>query len=116
MAAKRYRFYLESHVYIAVKGKALLLYNLVTGKFLFYADQPQLIEFILELKREENLYALEISGEYLRRNGLRKFVDDLREHFMGDVVDISLSGKKPFLMPPVFDIRRKDRLRHLGRL
>lgn len=109
MAAKHYWFYLESHVYIAVKGNGLLLYNLVTGKFLLYTDQPRLVEFILELKREENLYALEVSEEYLKKNGLIRFVDDLREHFMGDMVDVSLSGKKPFFMSPQFDIQRKDR-------
>lgn len=108
MAVKRYWFYLESHVYIAVKENGLLLYNLVTGRLLLYVDQPQLIDFILDLKREENLYALEVSEEYLRKNELISFVDNLREHFMGDMVDVSLSKKKPFFMPPIFDIQSKD--------
>lgn len=109
MPVKHYWFYLEPHVYIAVKGNDLLLYNIVTGKFLSYFNQPRLIDFILDLKREENLYALKISEEYLRKKGLKSFIDDILEHFMGDMVDVSLSKKKPFLLSPQFDVQPKDR-------
>lgn len=108
MPGKSYWFYLESFVYAAIKGNDLLLYNTLTGKFLYYIDRPRLVEFLLGLDRKENLYALEVSREFLRDNGLEDFMDDVSEHFMGDLIDVSLSRKKPFIMPLHFDIRDED--------
>jgi pseudo-rSAM protein len=106
MADKKYRFYLEPFVYVSVKGRDLLLYNLADGRFLTYYHQPHLVDFILRLKQEKNLYALEVSDHDLRENGLEDFVRDIREHFMGDLADVSLTGrKKPFLLSPLFDVQ-----------
>ncbi|MCP5049610.1 MAG: TIGR04150 pseudo-rSAM protein [bacterium] len=68
---------------------------------------PGLVEFLLDLDRKENLYALKVSREFLRKNGLEDFMNDVSEHFMGDLIDVSLTGKKPFFMPPRFDIREE---------
>lgn len=108
MAVKSYWFYLESFVYVVVKGNNLLLYNTLTGRFLSYSDRPRLAEFLLDLNRKENLYALMVSREFLRDNGLEGFIDEATEHFMGDLIDVSLSPKKPFIMPPLFDIREEE--------
>lgn len=107
MSAKYHWFYLESYVYVVVKGNDLLLYNLASGEFLSYINKPHLAAFILELKRAENLYALKVSEEYVRKNRLNDFINDLLEHFIGDLVDVSLSGKKPFIQPPQFDVQEK---------
>lgn len=108
----KYWFFLEPQVYVAVKGNNLLLYNLATGKYLTYFDQLPLIDFILKLTQEKNLYALEVSEDFIKANGLKSLIDDILEHFMGDIVDVSLSGKerkKPFIMPPQFDIQTGSR-------
>lgn len=105
MLNKSYWFYLESYVYVSVMGENLLLYNTLTGKFLAYYDSPQLVEFIGRLRDKKNLYALEVTGEYLRANGLESFINDTRGQFMGDLVDVSAARKKPFLMQPYFDFR-----------
>jgi pseudo-rSAM protein len=105
MAGKSYWFYLEPFVYVSVKGNDLLLYNTLTGKFLSYYDKPGIIKFILDLHRKENLYALKVSREFLRDNGLEEFTVDVSKHFMGDLIDVSFSPKKPFFMPANFDIQ-----------
>lgn len=110
MPGKSYWFYLEPFVYTDVKGNDLLLYNTLTGKFLYYIDKPQLKEFILNLKREENLYALKVSEEFLKDKGLENFMKDISENFMGDMVDVLLSSKKPFIMPHYFDIHDKHNM------
>ncbi len=121
MPVKSYWFYLEPFVYVSIKGNDLLLYNTLTGKFLTYICRPRLIEFLFDLNRKENLYALKVSQEFLRDNGLEDFVDDISEHFMGDLIDVSLSGKKPFIMPHHFDIqeevkrRRRRTLKNVSR-
>jgi pseudo-rSAM protein len=108
MPSQSYWFYLESFVYITIKGNDLLLYNTLTGKFLSYINKPRLIEFILELDRKENLYALNVSREFLKENDLEDFVENVKEYFMGDLIDVSLSPKKPFIMPPHFDKQEVD--------
>jgi pseudo-rSAM protein len=117
MPDKSYWFYLESFVYALVKGDNLLLYNTLTGKYLAYHDQPRLVQFIRDLAREENLYALKVTREFLKDNGLQDFTGDVLNHFMGDLIDRSLTGKKPFIMPPRFDIREEtgDRQRRTFR-
>jgi pseudo-rSAM protein len=105
MPIKYYWFYLEPFVYISIKGNDLLLYNTLTGNFLTYMNSPRFVDFLFDLNRKENLYAIKVSREFLRDNGLKEFVDDIYKNFMGDLVDISLSYKKPFIMPPHFDIQ-----------
>ena len=107
MSYKFYWFYIEYYVYVAVKGNDLLLYNLATGKILSYINKPRWVDFILKLKQEKNLYALKVSEEYLRKNGLKDFINDLLEYFMGDLIDVSLSKKKPFILSPQFDVQKK---------
>ncbi|MCP5048313.1 MAG: hypothetical protein GY940_14170, partial [bacterium] len=76
MADKSCWFYLEPFVYIYIdrKKNRLLLYNSLTGQFLSYRDRPGLVEFLLDLDRKENLYALKVSREFLRKNGLEDFM------------------------------------------
>lgn len=105
MPVKFYWFYLESFVYVVIKGNDSLLYNSLTGKFLTYIGSPRLIQFLFELNRKENLYALKVSREFLRENGLEDFVNDISKHYMGDLIDVSLSKKKPFIMPHQLDIQ-----------
>ena len=102
---KRYWFYLEPYVYVSVKGQNVLLLNLADGRFLTFMAQPHVAAFIRQLERKENLYVLEVSEDDLKGKGLQDFVRDVREHFMGDLVDVSLTGKKPFILSPNFDIR-----------
>jgi len=107
MPDKSYWFYLESFVYAVIKGRDLLLYNSLTGKFLSYMDRPRLVEFLLDLDRKENLYVLKVSREFLRDNGLEGFMGDIKDYFMGDLIDVSLTPKKPFIMPPHLDNREE---------
>lgn len=111
MSDESYWFYLESFVYIVIKGNDLLMYNTITGKFLSYVDNRSLIAFILELNRKENLYVLKVSHTFLKDNRLDAFINEIRDYFMGDLIDVSLSPKKPFILPPHFDIRENIEIR-----
>ncbi len=106
MPAKFYWFYLEPYVYVTIKGTDLLLYNCLTGKYISYTGKPHLTQFLLELNRKENLYALKVSAAFLKEKDLEAFTADVSEHFMGDLIDLSVSPKKPFLLPPHFDIQK----------
>lgn len=108
MSAKAYWFYLESYVYVAIKGHDVLLYNAMTGKFLSYTRKPQIVEFLRALHRKENLYALEVTPGFLKENRLESFMEDISGYFMGDLIDVSLAPGKPFFMSPHFDIREED--------
>jgi len=104
MTDPSYWFYLEPFVYVVIHNHHLLLYNTLTGDFLTYYHQPHFADLIRRLHLKENLYALEVTRSFLEANHLESFIADIKNHFMGDLLPISLAPKKPFLMPPNFDI------------
>ncbi len=111
MKTERYWFYLEPFVYIRVIRNDFLLYNTLTGRMIQRTDAPELVEMLLKLEDETNLFALELTGDDLKKEALRGFVQELREEFMGDIIDTAVTKKKPFLLSPHWDVDKEADLK-----
>lgn len=85
---------------------SLLLYNSLTGKALEYpreSKQP-IFKIINRLQSPKNLQVIRLTGKEMQDTIILDFVNDIRNHFMGDLIDVCLSKKKPAQIIPIISI------------
>jgi pseudo-rSAM protein len=104
--SKRYWFYIDSYIYISVKKGNALLYNPYNGKFLEYSSNQTVLKLISRLQSPRNLRVIPMTEEELSKPAIREFAKEIREYFMGDLVDTEFSEGKPVQMPPLLKIQK----------
>jgi pseudo-rSAM protein len=98
---------LEPFVYVSIKKENLFLYNTLNRKILEYNNKPILINLVKQLQAKKNLLVIKLDNEYINRNReISNFIKDVRESFMGDLIDTSSSSVKPIQMMPYLNIQR----------
>ena len=71
----------------------------------------EVVGLMRELLREENVGVVSLDASYMERSvPIKSFVEEIREKFMGDIVDQALSNRKPvqilpFINYPVWEER-----------
>ena len=89
-STKKYWLIIEPYVYINLTEENVLLYNTLDSAFI-ESSQIEVIDLIRELLKEENVGVIRIETKQLAEQPVIKiFIDELREKFMGDLVDQSL--------------------------
>lgn len=94
----KYWFYIEPYVHLACKSKDCLLYNTLSGKTLIYWNEPDIAGLVRRLSSTRNLRVIRLNGADLQKKRISTFVNSIREHFMGDLLDTSYSSGKPLQM------------------
>lgn len=98
---KKYWFYIDTYVHLFLKKDSLLLYNSYTGKILEYKGNAEIIKLAKRLLAPRNLQVILLAESDLDQPAIGGFVSDIRENFMGDLLDVAYSNGKPILMPPL---------------
>lgn len=99
-STKKYWLIIEPYVYINLTEENVLLYNTLDSAFI-ESSQIEVIDLIRELLKEENVGVIRIKTKQLAEQPVIKiFIDELREKFMGDLVDQSLSNGRPVQILP----------------
>jgi pseudo-rSAM protein len=119
---KNFWFYIDTYVHISIKKNTLLLYNTLTGKALEYSTKEDrgIINLVRRLLSGKNLQVTRLTGKDLQDPHISKFVTDIRNNFMGDIIDTSYSIGKPVQMMPILTIQgnvkqlKKDTTRSVG--
>lgn len=101
-----YWFTIEPYVYINIVDKCALLYNTLDGVCI-ESNQPEVISLLQEVLQEENCGVTLLNSERFQQPEIYKFVDELREKYMGDVIDICLSEGKPVQVFPYINYSNK---------
>lgn len=87
-----------------------MFYNPLTGKILEYEGNQELTGFIKRLQSPRNLYVLPLTSKELANPSISRFVSDMREHFMGDIIAAAPGenkpGNKPFQMMPILKVHK----------
>jgi pseudo-rSAM protein len=91
-------FYVEPYVHLACKSKDCLLYNTLTGKALIYWNDPDIAGLVRRLSSARNSRVIRLDASDFEKKRISTFVRNLREHFMGDVLDTAYSSAKPVQM------------------
>ena len=104
-----YWFTIEPYVFVDIKSKHVLLYNTLDGVTIESTNE-KIVELLQETLQEENCgVALLTHGRY-RQEEICCFVDELREKFMGDVINVSLSDGKPVQILPFYNYSKEQEL------
>jgi len=99
-------FYLDSFVHVSVKGRMLVLYNPYTGKLLEYRDNEKIMKLVKRLLEPRNMWVVRLSEKDLKDPDIDTFVTEIREYFMGDLLDVRYSSAKPMQMVPHVKIQK----------
>ncbi len=100
---KSYWFYLEPYVYVSIKNNSIFLYNTLDGQYLNSAESV-VYNTIHQLK-ETTEGVVKLNEEHLNNEILFTFIQQIRNYFMGDLIEVSLSQGKPIQFTPMLNIQ-----------
>lgn len=104
-----YWFTIEPYVFVDIKSKHILLYNTLDGVTIESTNE-KIVELLQETLQEENCGVALLTHERYRQEEICCFVDELREKFMGDVINVSLSDGKPVQILPFYNYSKEQEL------
>jgi len=102
-------FIMDNYIHMSFKQNSqLLFYNPLTGKILEYnrLDSPCVMTLARRLKSSANLMAIPLTQKELENPDIAGFVQDMRDNFMGDLVDRELVPKKPIQLMPMIKVHK----------
>lgn len=103
---QQYWFYLDNYVHVERLGERLLLYNSLTGEIREYADNPAVLGLIEKIQSPQNLLVVELGEKEFQDPEISAFVREVRNLFMGDLIEISRSTGKPVQLMPMIKLHR----------
>lgn len=97
-----YWFKIEPYVHISIANNSALLYNTLDGIFIEICNS-NVVELLEEILQKENCGVVLLTSERYHQRDIFDFINELREKYMGDIIDISLSKGKPVQILPYFN-------------
>ncbi len=98
-----YWFYIDSFVHISVKSRDVLYYNIYSGKIVEFPAETN-GDVVLKLTRRllspKNLRVIRLTSRDLDIPEVSNFIRIIRQHFMGDLMNVDFSDTKPFQPAP----------------
>ena len=101
---KKYWLYLEPYTFVFEGRQGAIVYNSINGESIKVSNTSNLLGIIEELNGLGSGYCILLEEEQLNQEDVFSFVNDIREKFLGDIVDISVSNGKPFIFKPILDL------------
>ena len=100
MKGKHQWLFLEPYTHLLRRNGSVLLYNSVSREVLEYTNSDAIDELAGKLEDPSNGYVIPISADQLTKEEIANFVSQLRQTFMGDLLDSTLSKGKPVNVLP----------------
>ena len=104
-----YWFTIEPYVFVGITNKGILLYNTLDGITL-ESDKEEVIGLMRETLQKENCGVVLVKNERYKQKDINGFVRELRNNYMGDVIDVTLSKGKPVQLLPYFNFPNKQEI------
>jgi len=104
--ANDYWFTIEPYIFISITNKYVLLYNTLDGVTI-ESDKEEVINLLQEMLQEENCGVVLLKNERYNQKDINGFICELREKYMGDIIDVTLSKGKPVQLLPYFNFPDK---------
>ncbi|HWR94937.1 MAG TPA: TIGR04150 pseudo-rSAM protein [Flavobacterium sp.] len=105
-----YWFTIEPYVFIGLTNKCVLLYNTLDCATI-ESDESEVINLLQEMLQKKNYGVILLSEKRLQNKSINDFITELREKYMGDIIDTTLSKGKPIQLIPFFNFSSTDRLK-----
>ena len=106
-----YWFTIEPYVYINIANKCALLYNTL-DRVTIESDKTEVITLMQEILQEENCGVSLLTNERYQQKEINPFVNELREKYMGDIIDVTLSNGKPVQLFPYVNYSHKREIKY----
>jgi pseudo-rSAM protein len=106
---EKFWIYLESYVFVEIKADQVLLYNTLDHERI-ESSKIEIIKLVKSIYDSENGGVGLLDNNLLKKKSIKKFVDDVRNKFMGDIIDIKLSKEKPIQLLPKISINNNSRV------
>lgn len=103
-----YWFTIEPYVYIGLTGNRVLLYNTL-DKQTIESDKTEVIKLISETLQKENCGVCLLTDNKFQDKNIFSFIMDLRDRFMGDIINVDLSNGRPIQPLPYFNFISADK-------
>lgn len=100
MKKNGYWFYLEPYVHVVVRRDAALLYNTVNGERIETSD-PDPLKLIRALQHYMNQGVIYLDEETHSQKEIKTFIEEVREKYIGDIIDVTLFPEKPIQFTPI---------------
>jgi pseudo-rSAM protein len=97
--------FIHPFVYLSIKKNHAILYNTLNGRLLEYENDAEILQLIKRLDSARNLYVVKLANQHINPK-IKKFITQIREKFMGDVVDTAFSSTKPIQTKPLLGLQR----------
>ena len=104
-----YWFTIEPYVFVGLTNKRVLLYNTLDG-VIIESDKGEVVELLRETLQVENCGVVLLTNERYKQKNVNGFIRELREKYMGDVIDVALSKGKPVQLLPYFNFPDKHEI------
>lgn len=101
---KKYWLYLEPYTFIFEGRQGAIVYNSINGESISVGKASILLGIVEQLNTVGSGYCVLLNEEQLNQEEILSFVNSIREKFLGDIIDISISNGKPFIFKPVLDL------------
>lgn len=102
-SVKKYWFALEPYVFISITEKSVMLYNTLDSNHIIVSDKT-IYNLLVNIKNSSS-GVVELKGFLLEDSRISRFIEEVREKFMGDLIDVSLTKDKPFQPTPVLNLQ-----------
>jgi len=92
-------FYLEPYTYLKIIDNHILLYNTLNGAIIKKNDNDSLLKLFKRIEKN-NYYGIILTKKELQNATIRKFINLIRNNFIGDFIKIenTIKGQLPFAM------------------
>ena len=101
---KKYWFYIDSFVHIELKNDNAIFYNSITRSFFKPKKSKPVLNIIKKIINDDNLGVISITQEEINIKDVSDFINDIKAHFMGDLIPQEFSEIKPMQMHPIVDV------------
>ena len=106
MNNKKYWLKIEPYIIMVIKKKKVLFYNTLSGEKFEYQIKNSLQKIIRDLDNKENLRVIELADIDLINRDVKEFITTIRNLFIGDIIDASLSECRPVQFTPLLNNQR----------
>lgn len=101
-----YWFTVEPYVFVNITNRCVLLYNTLDGVTI-ESNSVEVIDLLQETLQVKNCGVILLKNERYQQKDILSFIHELREKFMGDIIDVSLSKGKPVQLLPYYNFSNK---------
>lgn len=104
-----YWFKIEPYVYTTISNEKAFLYNTLDGEYI-ETGNSEIIKLLFEVLQISNYGVILLTNDRYQQPDILKFVSELRERYMGDIIDIDFSQGKPIQIMPYYQGNETQKL------